>query len=86
MNTPSPEILEAARFYAPNSERLQRAFVFGYLNGGPARGMSLWERDAAEVGRRRAARSNYGRPTITAADRAALANVESPDVSPSLDR
>ncbi len=31
-------------------------------------------------------RPNYGRTTITDADRQAFANVESPDVSPTLDR
>lgn len=51
----SPEVLEAARFYAPNSERLQRAFLHGYTNGEPANGMSVWERTAAVIGARRAA-------------------------------
>ncbi len=31
-------------------------------------------------------RPNYGRTTITDADRAAFQNIEAPDVSPSLDR
>ncbi len=33
-----------------------------------------------------AERPNYGRTTITDADRQAFANVEAPDVSPTLDR
>jgi len=42
---------QAAKHYAPTSENLQRAFVYGWNNGHIAPGMSHYDKLAALAGR-----------------------------------